>query len=177
MTEKLRVYDLAKELRCSNKFIIEEVKREGIDVSVPSDTITSDVAERIRVKYAPKTVDFGHKNISVESYHVDSIVRECWRAYPVRILGHSTCGSCSEPTVLVQSMESGFITRNCPKCNLHDTLPESIFRNNLDLWVACPRCKKRMEPDVLLDKNYGYVCRSCNVSIALFELLPRYEDL
>jgi len=163
MEHKIRIYDLAKELRRDNKFIIEEVRREGIDVSAPSHTVPSEVA------YPPM-------NIPMESIQIGSTIREFWRVYPVRISGHSTCRSCNEQTVLVQSMEGGFVTRNCPTCGLSQKLPKHIFRE-LDLWVACPRCKKRMEPDVLVDKNYGYVCRACHVSIALFELLPRYQDL
>lgn len=177
MIDKIRVYDLAKELRRDNQLIIEEVRREGIDVSVPSNQIPFEVAERIRAKYSVKPVDSAHKEASMESIQIGSTIRDFWRVYPVRIPGHSTCRSCSEPTVLVHSMEGGFVTRNCPKCNHPNKLPKEIFRDKLDLWVACPRCKKRMEPDILPDKNYGYVCRVCNVSIALFELLPRYEDL
>src|SRR2546423_10912455 len=143
MEQKMRVYELAKELRRDNKFIIEELRREGIDVSVPSDTVPSDVAERIRAKYPPK-------NAPMESIQISSTIRGFWRFYPVRISGHLTCGKCHEQTVLVQSRDGGFVTRSCPKCEFHQTLPEHIFRK-LDLWVACLRCKKRMEPDVLVD--------------------------
>lgn len=184
MEQEIRIYDLAKELRCDNKVIIEEVRREGIDVSVPSNIVPAEVAARIRAKYAHKPTDHAHKNTStntstntpIESIHIGSTIRDFWRAYPVRVPGHSTCGICNEPTVLVQSRDGGYVTRSCPKCAYYHPLPEPIFRK-LDLWVACPKCKGRMEPDILPDKNYGYVCHLCNVSIALFELLPRYEDL
>jgi hypothetical protein len=173
MEPKIRIYDLAKELKCDNKLIIEEVRREGIDVSVPSDMIPIEIVERIRAKHPPLMDD---KDTPMESIQIGLTIRGFWRAYPVRIPGHLTCGKCHEQTVLVQSRDGGFITRSCPMCEFHQTLPEAVFRE-LDLWVACPRCKKRMEPNVLADKNYGYVCHLCNVSIALFELLPRYEDL
>ena len=74
-------------------------------------------------------------------------------------------------------MKGGFVTRNCSRCAQRDTLPERVFLEKLDLWVACPECKARMDAEVLPDKNYGYACFLCDVSIALFELLPRYEDL
>src|SRR5215813_1717640 len=51
---KTRIYDLAKELKLDNKKVIEDARREGIDVSVPSNTVPTEVAERIRTKYFPK---------------------------------------------------------------------------------------------------------------------------
>ena len=52
--QKIRIYDLAKELKLDNKRVIEDARREGIDVSVPSNTVPMEVAERIRTKYFPK---------------------------------------------------------------------------------------------------------------------------
>ncbi|MGH9940909.1 MAG: translation initiation factor IF-2 N-terminal domain-containing protein, partial [Pyrinomonadaceae bacterium] len=51
---KIRIYDLAKELKLESKRLIEEVRREGVDVSVPSNTISKELAEKIRNKYFPK---------------------------------------------------------------------------------------------------------------------------
>jgi translation initiation factor IF-2 len=51
---KVRIYDLAKELKQESKRIMEEVRREGVDVSVPSNTISKELAEKIRNKYFPK---------------------------------------------------------------------------------------------------------------------------
>jgi len=113
----------------------------------------------------------------MKNYPISPKIREFWKSYPLRIPGYSVCDNCDEPTVLVQSMKGGYVTRNCPNCNRPETLPKRIFLEELELYVACPECKQRMEAEVLLDKNYGYVCFDCDVSIALFELLPRYEDL
>jgi translation initiation factor IF-2 len=52
--QKIRIYDLAKELKLENKRVIDDARREGIDVSVPSNTVPFEVAERIRLKYFPK---------------------------------------------------------------------------------------------------------------------------
>ncbi len=41
---KIRIYDLAKELKMESKRIMEEVRREGVDVSVPSNTISKELA-------------------------------------------------------------------------------------------------------------------------------------
>ncbi len=114
--------------------------------------------------------------MALSVYRLDPSVREFWRRYPVRIPGGSECWQCKQETVLVQSMDGGFVTRNCPRCNKPSTLPDSIFKG-LALWVACPRCKSRMKPQVLPDRNYGYVCASCEVGVPLFELVPRWEDL
>ena len=54
VTSKIRIYDLAKELKLDTKRLIEEVRREGVDVSVPSNSVSKDLAEKIRNKYFPK---------------------------------------------------------------------------------------------------------------------------
>jgi hypothetical protein len=51
---KVRIYDLAKELKLDTKRLIEEVRREGVDVSVPSNSVSKELAEKIRTKYFPK---------------------------------------------------------------------------------------------------------------------------
>src|SRR5262249_13892258 len=53
-TSKVRLYDLAKELKIDTKRLIEEVRREGVDVSVPSNSVSKDLADKIRDKYFPK---------------------------------------------------------------------------------------------------------------------------
>ena len=113
----------------------------------------------------------------MEEYPVDPKVRGIWKIYPVRVLGRSISDCCGEPTLLVQSMEGGFVTRNCSRCGQYTTLPERVFKNEIDLWVACPKCKGRMKPEVLPDKNYGFVCTPCDICIKLSDLLPRWEDL
>ena len=54
VSSKIRLYDLAKELKIDTKRLIEEVRREGVDVSVPSNSISKELAEKIRDKYFPK---------------------------------------------------------------------------------------------------------------------------
>jgi translation initiation factor IF-2 len=54
VTSKVRLYDLAKELKIDTKRLIEEVRREGVDVSVPSNSVSKELAEKIREKYFPK---------------------------------------------------------------------------------------------------------------------------
>lgn len=53
-SSKVRLYDLAKELKLDTKRLIEEVRREGVDVSVPSNSVSKELADKIRNKYFPK---------------------------------------------------------------------------------------------------------------------------
>ena len=51
---KVRIYDLAKELKQDTKRVMEELRREGVDVSVPSNSVSKEIADKIRSKYFPK---------------------------------------------------------------------------------------------------------------------------
>jgi len=50
----VRIYDLAKDLKQDTKRVIEELRREGADVSVPSNSVSKELADKIRNKYFPK---------------------------------------------------------------------------------------------------------------------------
>src|SRR6185503_771880 len=52
--KKIRVYDLAREVKQDTKRIMEDLRREGADVSVPSNSVPKEFAEKIRNKYNPK---------------------------------------------------------------------------------------------------------------------------
>ncbi|HLL71022.1 MAG TPA: translation initiation factor IF-2 N-terminal domain-containing protein, partial [Pyrinomonadaceae bacterium] len=62
---KVRIYDLAKELKLESKRLIEEVRREGVDVSVPSNTVSKELAEKIRNKYFPKKETVAPRQIRI----------------------------------------------------------------------------------------------------------------
>src|SRR5437868_734518 len=91
---------------------------------------------------------------------VDEAIREIWRKYPVRISGLKESKCHGRLTVLVQSMEGGFVTRNCPDCGAYETLPEADFRR-LGIWVACPDCREPMTVGRVPNSNYGYICDRC----------------
>jgi translation initiation factor IF-2 len=55
IAKKVRIYDLARELKQDTKRIIEDLKREGADVDVPSNSVSVEIAEKVRNKYFPKT--------------------------------------------------------------------------------------------------------------------------
>ena len=52
--KKIRVYDLAKEVKQDTKRIMEDLRREGADISVPSNSVSAELAEKIRLRYVPK---------------------------------------------------------------------------------------------------------------------------
>jgi translation initiation factor IF-2 len=52
--KKVRIYDLARELKQDTKRVIEDLKREGADVDVPSNSVSVEIAEKVRNKYFPK---------------------------------------------------------------------------------------------------------------------------
>jgi translation initiation factor IF-2 len=54
LTKTVRIYDLAREVKQDTKRIMEELRREGADVSVPSNSVSKELAEKIRNKYFPK---------------------------------------------------------------------------------------------------------------------------
>src|SRR5262249_24299468 len=51
---KVRIYDLAKELKLESKKILEDARSMGVDVSVPSNTLEDNIAAKIREMYYPK---------------------------------------------------------------------------------------------------------------------------
>ncbi len=53
--KSIRIYDLAKEVKQDTKRVMEDLRREGVDVSVASNSVPYDVAEKVRGKYFPKT--------------------------------------------------------------------------------------------------------------------------
>ena len=110
-------------------------------------------------------------------YPIDERIIEMWKVYPVRIFGHSISRCHEKPTILVQSMQGGYVSRNCSECGSPTTLPADVFLQKLDLYVACPSCRARMDAEILFNKNYGYTCRACKICIDLASLLPKWTDL
>jgi len=52
--KKIRVYDLAREIKQDTKRVMEDLRREGADISVPSNSVSAELAEKVRSKYFPK---------------------------------------------------------------------------------------------------------------------------
>lgn len=45
--KSVRIYDLAKDLKQDTKRVIEELRREGADVSAPSNSVSKELADKI----------------------------------------------------------------------------------------------------------------------------------
>ncbi len=54
VSKKVRIYDLAREVKQDTKRIIEDLRREGSDVNVPSNSVPQELADKVRNKYFPK---------------------------------------------------------------------------------------------------------------------------
>ena len=52
--KKIRIYELARELKLEPRQVIEEARRLGFDVSVPSNSLTEEQAEQIRSRHYAK---------------------------------------------------------------------------------------------------------------------------
>ena len=76
VTSKVRLYDLAKELKIDTKRLIEDVRREGVDVSIPSNSISKELAENIRDKYLPKGTTVPKRAVKVVKKAARPVVEE-----------------------------------------------------------------------------------------------------
>jgi len=76
ITSKIRIYDLAKDLKIDTKRLIEEVRREGVDVSVPSNSVSKELADKIRDKYFPKKDTAVKRTIKIVKKAARPVVEE-----------------------------------------------------------------------------------------------------
>ncbi len=65
MSATVRIYDLARELKQEPKRIIEDLQREGADVSVPSNSVGKELADKIRNKYFPQVETSPKRGIKI----------------------------------------------------------------------------------------------------------------
>ncbi len=65
MGKSIRIYDLAREVKQDTKRVMEDLRREGADVSVASNSVSHDLAEKVRSKYFPKTEGAPKRGIKV----------------------------------------------------------------------------------------------------------------
>ncbi len=112
----------------------------------------------------------------MRKYSSDPDIKDIWKRYPVRISGNSVSSCCKQPTLIVQSMGGGFVTRNCPTCGEYSSLPINVFLDELDPWVACPSCRTRMAKR-LIDRNYSFACDKCQIYFHLADIVPNWTDI
>ncbi|HXD30078.1 MAG TPA: hypothetical protein VN643_03110 [Pyrinomonadaceae bacterium] len=65
MGETIPVKILAEELKLDTNRLIDEIRREGVDVSVPSSSVSKELAEKIRAKYFPRKGVLKKRTINV----------------------------------------------------------------------------------------------------------------
>jgi len=56
---EVKIYQLAKELMIDSKRLVEEARRMGCGVSVPSNSLPVEIARKIREKYAGRGTGTG----------------------------------------------------------------------------------------------------------------------
>lgn len=63
--KKIRVYDLAREIKQDTKRVMEDLRREGADISVPSNSVSAELADKVRNKYFPKAETTPKRSIKI----------------------------------------------------------------------------------------------------------------
>ena len=66
LTGKVRIYELARELKLESRKIIDDARRMGVDVSVPSNTLDDPIANKIREMYFPAKKEIPASLSSIE---------------------------------------------------------------------------------------------------------------
>lgn len=79
---------------------------------------------------------------------------------------------CNYKALLVKSREGGFISRNCLKCGK----PHYVNVRQLPELV-CDFCENTLRIRRLRDKNYHYICDSCELDWELPGVLPGWSEL
>ncbi|MBI4468401.1 MAG: translation initiation factor IF-2 [Acidobacteria bacterium] len=70
---KIRIYDLAKELKLDSRRVIDDARRFGFDVSVPSNSLSDTQADRIRAKYFVKKTEPSQLQVRLVKKKVDAM--------------------------------------------------------------------------------------------------------
>ncbi|MBK7510932.1 MAG: translation initiation factor IF-2 [Chloracidobacterium sp.] len=71
--KSVRIYDLARELKQDTKRVMEDLRRAGADVSVASNSVSAEFAEKVRNKYFPKTETAPKRAIKVIKAKKDDV--------------------------------------------------------------------------------------------------------
>lgn len=74
--KKIRVYDLARDLKQDTKRVMEDLRREGADISVPSNSVSAELAEKVRLRYFPKAEVAPKRGIKVIKATSVKVVRD-----------------------------------------------------------------------------------------------------
>lgn len=61
--DKVRIYQLARELRIEAKRVMEEARRMGCNVAIPSNSLPAEIAQKIREKYSKRSTGSGEGSV------------------------------------------------------------------------------------------------------------------
>jgi translation initiation factor IF-2 len=111
VTSKVRLYDLAKELKIDTKRLIEEVRREGVDVSVPSNSVSKELAEKIREKYFPKKDTAVKRAVRVVKKAARPVIEEAPAEEPEAVVEAEPIQAEPEPLEETESPARPAVTR------------------------------------------------------------------
>jgi translation initiation factor IF-2 len=111
VTSKVRLYDLAKDLKIDTKRLIEEVRREGVDVSVPSNSISKELAEKIRDKYFPKKDAAVKRAVKIVKKAARPVVEEAPHEEPVEEVAAPIAAA---PPPIIEAEEPALVTQAPP---------------------------------------------------------------
>ena len=119
VTSKVRIYDLAKDLKIDTKRLIEEVRREGVDVSVPSNSISKELAEKIRDKYFPKKDAAVKRTVKIVKKAARPVIEEAPSELgeeipaPIAAAEPETVAA-EEPAIIIQTPSSRVVRKLSP---------------------------------------------------------------
>src|SRR5712671_5684156 len=119
VTSKVRIYDLAKDLKIDTKRLIEEVRREGVGVSVPSNSISKELAEKIRDKYFPKKDAAVKRTVKIVKKAARPVIEEAPSELgeeipaPIEAAEPETVAA-EEPAIIIQTPSSRVVRKLSP---------------------------------------------------------------
>ena len=88
---KIRVSSLAKELKLDTRRLIEELRREGVAIKSPSESISKGLANKIYDKHKPPCQDCGEKLERLKAFEGC-----CYACYCKRRLSTPACRGCGQ---------------------------------------------------------------------------------
>ena len=93
---------------------------------------------------------------------------------PLEIAIYDYCRGCrrKSETLVVQSREGGFVTRDCTSCGESN----SVRLVQLPVLI-CGGCSGELEPTKNRRGNYAYDCRVCAVSTELARIVPFWDEV
>src|SRR5216683_1996484 len=160
LSSKIRIYDLAKELKIDTKRPIEEVRSAGVDVSVPSNAISKGLAESIRIKYLPKKETMAKRSIRAATkakgrQQIEILVIEPKKTPHGNQKERAGVGICEVCGAIALSKSK----LNTHSLNVHGTSQHKILTTKLHSRAKrCRDCGKKLEQK---EKERGGFCYAC----------------